>query len=197
MDLAISHWINNTFGENKAFAVFWKIITYLGSEWFLMALFLVFLCMKRTRKMAIYMIIAIGGTWVINNLIIKEIVARPRPFITDPTLTNMCELAGMELPDEYSMASGHASISMAVAMSIFMFNKKWGGISFAYPFMVGISRICLCVHYLTDVVAGWCLGAIVGVCVYYVLNFLVKKFILDKEKRNGKDSSSVSEQTQD
>ena len=197
MDLRISHWITNTFGENKAFAWFWRVITELGSAWLLIALVVVLMAIKKTRKLGFYMLIAIGGTWVLNSVIIKEIVARPRPFVADPELVKLCELVKMEFPDGFSMASGHASITMAVAMSVFMFNKKWGGISFIYPFMVGISRVCLCVHYLTDVLTGWIIGAVVAIAVYYVLNLLIKYYISKKGKKNGENSSSVSEQTQD
>ena len=193
MDLAISNWIYNTFGTNKFFASFWKIITMIGSEWIIIAAVLVLIAFKKTRKLGIYMLIACGGAWVLNSMILKPIIERPRPFVDHPDLAGICNLAGLELPDEFSMPSGHSIVSMAVAMSVFMFSKKWGGIAFIYPFMIGLSRICLCVHYFTDVLVGWVVGAGVAIAVYYALNWLIKYYLTKKENGNGKDSSSVSE----
>lgn len=194
MDLTISKWIYNTFGKNEFFANFWKVITMLGSEWVIIGVVLLLLAFKKTRKIGIYMLIACGGAWIFNSIILKPIIGRSRPFVESPELAGICNLAGLELPDEFSMPSGHSVISMAVAMSVFMFSKKWGGIAFIYPFMIGLSRICLCVHYVTDVIVGWLVGAGVAIAVFYVLNLIIKYYITKKEKSNGKDSSSVSEQ---
>ena len=45
-------------------------------------------------------------------------------------------------------------------------------VAFLLPFLVGLSRFSLGVHYPTDVFAGWILGAV----VLFVTNFLQKKF---------------------
>lgn len=142
------------------------------------------------------MVVSCSAVWVLNSVILKPIIARPRPFVTLPALSGICELAGVDLPPEYSMASGHAANSIAIAMTIFMFSKKWGGIALIYPFLVGLSRICLCVHYSSDVIVGWLIGAVVAVAIHYLLNLIIKDFNSKKEKKNGKVSSSISEQTQ-
>ena len=73
-----------------------------------------------------------------------------------------------------------------LAAGMFMFSKKWGGIAFIYPFMIGLSRVCLCVHYFTDVLVGWVVGAGVAIAVFYVLNWIIKYYVTKKENGNGK-----------
>ncbi len=193
MDLAISKWIFNTFHTNKAFAIFWALMSFLGNLWAFVAITILLLCFKKTRKIGLFMAVSCGVVWVLNSWILKPLIARPRPFVSTPELAGLCELAGMRLPPAFSMASGHAANSMAIAMTIFMFSKKWGGISFIYPFMIGLSRVCLCVHYFSDVVTGWIIGALVAIACHYLLNLLIKYYVSKKEKKNGKISSSVSE----
>ena len=155
------------------------------------------LCFKKTRKLGFYIAIVCTFVFVANSLIIKQIIQRPRPFVSHPEITLLCENAGMELPRNYSMFSGHSANSMAMAMLVFMFSKKWGGIAFIYPFMIGVSRITLCVHYATDVITGWAFGALVAIGLYYLMEKIIKKYLTIKGTSNGKDSSSISEQTQD
>ena len=193
MDLAISEWIFSTFHTNKAFAVFWAVISFLGNLWAFVVITALLLCFKKTRKIGMFLAVSCGLVWVLNSLILKPLIARPRPFMANPDLAGLCELAGMSLPPEFSMASGHAANSMAIAMTVFMFSKKWGGVVFIYPFMMGLSRICLCVHYASDVLVGWVIGAAVAIACHYLLNLLIKYFVSKKEKKNGKVSSSISE----
>ena len=151
MDLSISRWIVNTFGDNKFFAILQKIITFSGSKWAMIAIVVTLIAFKKTRKIGIYAFFAIGSVYVFNGFIFKNIIKRARPFVADENLKAMCELAGYELPTGYSMASSHSAISMALAVSVFMQSKKWSIPFFAYSVLVGFSRIFLCVHYFTDV----------------------------------------------
>lgn len=68
----------------------------------------------------------------------------------------------------FSFPSGHATIAVAFYGLLFYFIlrnstsfKTWGiltGIAFVFWFLIGISRLYLCVHYFTDVIAGYMLG---------------------------------------
>ena len=189
MDLSISRWIVNTFGDNKVFAVFQKIITFSGSKWAILAIVIALMAFKKTRKIGIYAFFAIGSVYVFNGFIFKNIIKRARPFVADESLKAMSELAGYELPTGYSMASSHSAISMALAVSLFMQSKKWSIPFFVYSVLVGFSRIFLCVHYFTDVLVGFAFGVIFAIVVYYVLNLLIKVY-LNRREENEKNSSS-------
>lgn len=181
MDLKISQWVVRTFGSSRFFAVLEKLITFAGSGWVLLAIVVLLLCFKKTRKMGICALFAVGAVYVFNGIILKEIVKRSRPFVQDESLKVMCELASYKFPDGYSMASSHAATSMALAISVFWNNKKWGIGAIIYSILIGISRIMLCVHFFSDVMVGFILGIIFATVVYFSLCWLQKIY----EKRRG------------
>ena len=97
MDFAISNWIYNTFGTSKAFAIFWAIVSFLGNTWAVVVASALMLCFKKTRKLAVYIAITCFMVFVMNSIIIKNLIERPRPFVTHPEFAIICENAGMEL----------------------------------------------------------------------------------------------------
>lgn len=193
MDIQISRWIVETFGNSKAVATIAKIITFGGDKWFLIGLVAVLLIFKKTRKMAIYAAAVALLTFVLNDFIIKLIVKRDRPFVADESLKQMCELAKYPFPTGYSMTSGHSAVTMAFAVMIMMHSWKLGIPAMIYSFLVGLSRIVLCVHYFTDVLAGFVLGTIMAIIIYFAFNLILK--LWNKRKiKNENLSDSVSEQ---
>lgn len=194
MDIQISRWIVETFGSSKAFAVISKIFTFGGNKWFIIGVVALLLIFKKTRKMGITALFACAITFLFNDFLLKNWIARERPFIVDSSLTQMCELAGYPLPDGYSMTSGHAAVSMALAISIMMHSWKLGLPAMAYSILVGLSRVCLCVHFLTDVLAGFVLGTVIAILVYFAIVLVKKLYQKRKEKKNENTSSSVGEQ---
>lgn len=190
MDYAVLTWINNTFGNSKFFAIVSRLLSFIGSKWGMIALVALLLAFKKTRKIGFYVMIAGGVTFILNDFVIKNIIKRDRPFVTHEELKNMCMLAGEELPDGYSMTSGHAAVSMAVAVAIMFFSKKWGGVAIGVSVLVGLSRLGLCVHYPTDVLLGWVVGVAFAIGLHFATNVALK-FINSKwGNKNEKNSSS-------
>ena len=134
--------------------------------------------------------VAGGLTWVFNDLVLKLIIKRDRPFVTYPELENMCKLAGESLPDGYSMFSGHSATAMAVAVAITFFSRKWGSIAVVVAFLIGLSRIVLCVHYPTDVFGGFIVGIAFSIGLHYLTNLGFK--ILSSIRRKKDEKNSVS-----
>jgi len=111
-----------------------------------------------------YYITGIWGWAYFTNLIIKNTIRRPRP---DPT-QHKVHVGG------FSFASGHAFTSLALYFAIAeYFNDElslWLKlIVLAMPFLLGLSRLYLRVHYMTDVFGGWVIS-----CLY--LKFLSPYF---------------------
>ena len=190
MDYNVLSWISRVLGNNKPVAYVAKIFSILGDAWGVIGFVALLLCFKKTRKIGIYVMIAGGLTWVCNDLIIKMIIKRNRPFITYPELSNMCELVKYKFPHGYSMASGHSATSMAIAVAILFFSKKWGSIALFVSFLIGISRIVLCVHYPTDVIVGFLIGVVLSIGLHYLTNLGLK--IISSIRRNKNEKISVS-----
>lgn len=153
-----------------------KFITYLGDDGIIwIVLTLAFLCFKKTRRYGIIMAISLVAGTVIGNMVIKNIVARARPFTVNPDILPSLIIAP---PDSYSFPSGHTLASFECATALFMCNKKMGIPALILAALIGFSRNYLYVHYPTDVIVGALLGIAIGIGVYLLYN----KYISGKYK---------------
>lgn len=115
------------------------------------------------------------------NPLIKNILVRRRPYFDHPGIrclkpvdktADIYDIASQG----YSFPSGHSSQAVATFVSLpaYKKGKKWLWIiAVILPFITGVSRFCLGVHYPTDVICGWALGA-VTITVVTILQRLVK-----------------------
>lgn len=126
-----------------------------------------FLRKQNAQKDIIIYIGAILTCLTLTNLI-KIIIKRARP------LDMLLEVTG------YSFPSSHASISMVVyGYLILLIRKYYKGkrknlyiiLCIILILLTGISRIYFNVHYITDVIAGFCLGLI----ILLTSNLIMKK----------------------
>ncbi len=132
------------------------MITTLGNGGvFWICLGVVLAIVPKTRKCGVCMLISMALTFVLGNLILKNVVARPRPFTvaTDIVLK-------IPKPGEYSFPSGHTMNSFTASTTIFMFYKKPGVVALALAVLIAFSRMYLFVHYPTDILAGMVLGIV-------------------------------------
>lgn len=151
-----------------------KVITHMGDTIVVVSVcLLLFTDVRIRKKVAIPVTIAVILSAMLN-VILKNIIARPRP----DTLRLITE-AG------YSFPSGHAMINMTLYASIALLTIKYVKDKTAKIFiiicsaiitvLIGISRVYLGVHYITDILGGWCIGFIIAIFVYRVFNKLVKE----------------------
>ncbi|MBB1255933.1 phosphatase PAP2 family protein [Streptomyces sp. OF3] len=87
------------------------------------------------------------------NYPIRELVERPRPFVDHPDLNVL-----VEGKSGYSFVSDHSALTMALAVGIFMVNRRWGALALGLAAFQGFGRVYAGVHYPTDVVGGFALG---------------------------------------
>ena len=136
-------------------------ITSLGDDgWFWLAIGVVCLVFKKHRKMGLQLLLSMLGTFIIGNLIIKNVVARPRPCDIDTTVALL-----LSRPHGHSFPSGHSINSMVAAIALFLNNKKIGIPAIIIATLIGFSRLYLFVHFPTDVLAGFALAALIAVGV--------------------------------
>lgn len=175
-DLSVFQWVQSI--QNPILTAIMVTITTLGEEGIIfIAMGLVLLCTKKYRKVGFTVLAALVIMVVLNNLVLKDIFARPRPFNLDPQQyawwfeTYKFPEFGIKVPSSYSFPSGHTSSAFAAAIAVLWYDRKIGIPTTVFAVLMGFSRIYVEVHYCTDVIGGM----IVGI-VYALVAVLVAKF---------------------
>jgi undecaprenyl-diphosphatase len=148
-------------------------ITTLGNGGMLwIAATVILLIPKKTRKIGIMSGAALLGSLIINNNLLKNIVQRPRPFVTFTDLKII-----IPTPSEFSFPSGHTASSFAAA-SVFYKHlpRKIGVPAIVLAGLIGLSRLYVGVHYPTDVIAGVLMGILLSYMAEYLVEFFAKKW---------------------
>ncbi|MER6152548.1 phosphatase PAP2 family protein [Streptomyces hirsutus] len=98
-----------------------------------------------------------AGVAVLINVPIREFVERRRPFLDHEGLEVL-----VDGKTDYSFVSDHATLCMALAVGLFLANRRLGMIGLAFGVLGGFIRVYMGVHYPTDVVGGLALGTAVA-----------------------------------
>jgi len=98
---------------------------------------------------------AIVGIFVFKAL--KKLSQRPRPCHIEPHCW-----ATILPPDQFSFPSGHTMTAFSIAIVVSFFYPHLEGVLFFLAVSIGISRVVLGMHFLSDVLAGVVLGLALG-----------------------------------
>ncbi len=144
--------------QNALFDVlmpFFSRISAHGELWILLGLLL--LCIPGQRKRGLSLWLALLLSVLVCNLLLKNWVARPRPF----ELREGIELL-VRAPGGFSFPSGHTSASFAAAFALFFQRSKLAAPALILAALIAFSRLYLYVHFPTDVLGGILLGLLLG-----------------------------------
>jgi membrane-associated phospholipid phosphatase len=151
-------------GLNPMVIQIFQWITELGkSTGYLIGFFLLFLFYKyyRRRQIAANRALFLFSTVALSGLttdLIKPLVGRLRPKLLFEA--NLYGFDPFRIGYEYnSFPSGHATTVFALAVALSLFFPRWRLPFFSFAFVVGLSRIIVGAHYLSDVLAGAYVGA--------------------------------------
>ena len=145
--------------------VLMKIFTYAGNGgaiWIVLTLILLFT--KKYRRLGVAMAIGLVSCLVIGNLLMKNLIARDRPFIIRPEI-----LLAISPPSGYSFPSGHSFSSFVSAAILAGYSRKAAAIAIPTAMLIAFSRLYFSVHFPTDVLCGTILGIVIGLAVYRIV----------------------------
>ncbi len=134
------------------------IITSLGTCGVIWGVvMLVLLRMRSYRRVGLIMFVTLLLCALITNLVLKPLVARPRPCHISPEIPLL-----IPCPMDYSFPSGHTMSSFAAALIIATINPTFGVLAFLLAALIAFSRLYLFVHYPSDVLAGTLFGLVMA-----------------------------------
>lgn len=166
------HYLNNLDGNILLFiqqnmrssilTPIFKLLSLLGNDGLIWLIIIaVLLCFKKSRMIGLTALLSLIICFIINNEVIKNLVARPRPFDVIAQLQVL-----IARPTDFSFPSGHTASSFAAAGAFYYSgNKKWGVIALILAGAIGFSRLYLGVHYPSDVIIGALLGLLISMIV--------------------------------
>ena len=151
--------LNRLIASHRAIVTVVKTITWLGSDgvlWTVIGAAAIVLALRRQWRLAAYLLVTGAGALVLDP-VLKSLVGRLRPVVAHPIAYGTGD----------SFPSGHALGSIVCYGAILLVflpaaRGRWRPalitVIVALVALIGISRILLGVHYLSDVIGAWAVG---------------------------------------
>lgn len=160
IDSPVTRWL--VAHRTPALTVVMRGVTQLGSAWFVVTVLLVVTLLLSARHpprsvLLVAPLSAIGAALVVTA--VKLLIARPRP-----TIGNVVAVA-----NGFSFPSGHSAQAVALYGALawvgtYVATRRWTKVlawvaAVTVALLIGFSRLYLGVHWLSDVIGGYALGA--------------------------------------
>jgi membrane-associated phospholipid phosphatase len=152
-----------------------QVITHFGIAgyyiiFFLLAFLLTKIVWKKPEiaKITLFFLLIILISGLICD-VLKMIMARARPTEWFDHHIYGFYFFNFETSKMWSFPSGHATtIATVMTGASFLWRRFWP-IFMLIVLLVAISRLILVAHYLSDVMIGMYLGAIISICIYRIM----------------------------
>jgi membrane-associated phospholipid phosphatase len=161
LDGEVASGLNAAVADSPAVVRVLQIVTDLGGHPAAILIFTlttVFLLIRGQRRLAAFAAVT-GLSLPVLVPVTKALVDRTRPVVADPV---------SELPSNASFPSGHATVSLVTFGTLALLTlpavrrglRRWViAAALLVSLAVGFTRLALGVHFVTDVLAGYALGA--------------------------------------
>jgi undecaprenyl-diphosphatase len=137
------------------------------------------LALKRWGAALVLLAATLGGTAISEGL--KVGFNRPRPDL----VAHIVETTSMSFPSGHAMLSAATYLTLGALIARTQPRKRLRayvlGAAIVLTLLIGVSRIYLGVHWPTDVLAGWCLGAAWALACWGAATWLAKRFPTSQE----------------
>ncbi len=169
MELQILHAIQEMHTEwLDSIMIVLSAIGNAGIIWIVLSVMLAIV--PKTRRCGLTMICSMALSFVVGNVMLKNMIGRARPCSVDTSVSLL-----IPFPSEYSFPSGHTLNGFTAAVTLFLFYKKPGIIAIIVAGLIAFSRMYLFVHYPTDILGGIVIGIIDACVVVFITRYSIKK----------------------
>ncbi|GAA3463145.1 phosphatase PAP2 family protein [Saccharothrix longispora] len=157
VDQLVADWANRVVAGDDGVTAVLRSVTRLGDTpvlLFVGGLGVLWLLVRGRRREAVYVAVTALGAGVLG-LVVKEAVGRLRPLVEVAVAT----APGPSFPSGHALGSSTTyGVLLLVFGSVRRVRVVAGPVVVAAVVAVGVTRVALGVHFLTDVLAGWLLG---------------------------------------
>ena len=159
----VERYVAEFINPNKSKNAILRFFSYIGEAYGVIAVTAVTMLIPATRRrVGAPLSVTVISAWLMNTGL-KRLIGRARPT------ERLLEVGG------YSFPSGHAASNAALYVGIMLLGLKLCktrtqkaalvSVCLLMTFFIGYSRVYFNVHYLSDVISGWCFGSMVAIAV--------------------------------
>ncbi|MEV6842955.1 phosphatase PAP2 family protein [Actinoplanes sp. NPDC051411] len=165
LDQSVANDLNRVVSAHPPAVKVATAISHLGGSGTLISLVVlavVALLIRRQPRLAIYLTVTGIGALILDPSL-KTLVGRVRPVVADPVAHG----SGNSFPSGHALGSTIV-YGMLTLVFLAVVRHRWRGwfvaLAALIVVLIGLSRIALGVHFVSDVLAGWLLG-VAWICV--------------------------------
>ena len=142
-----------------------------------------YLLIDGKRAAAVFVLLSIGGGTVVSTLL-KNVIARPRPEL----VAHLVEVRTLSFPSGHAMLSAVTFLTLGALLARLQSRRRLKAylltVAVFLSLLVGISRVYLGVHWPTDVLAGWCVGAAWAMLCWLLALWLQRRGQIENENED-------------
>jgi undecaprenyl-diphosphatase len=159
-DQAVANDLNAVVAPHQWLVTTLQVLTAPGSPvtaWVVLGTLTLVLLIRHKRRLAVYVAVTGLGLAVLSPLL-KHLVDRLRPIVAMPVAT----AGGASFPSGHTLT---VTVWVGVVLLVLLplvpdrYRRLVVGIGVALVVVVGLTRIALGVHFVSDVLGGWLIGA--------------------------------------
>jgi undecaprenyl-diphosphatase len=138
-----------------------------------------FLLLERRKRAALLILAAVGGGLLLSTLL-KEVFSRPRPDL----VPHGSYVYTASFPSGHSMMSAATYLTLGALLARVQPRRRLKiyilSVAILLTLVVGFSRVYLGVHWPTDVLAGWSVGAVWALLCWLVARWMQRRGQLEQ-----------------
>ncbi|MFS2011976.1 phosphatase PAP2 family protein [Azospirillum sp. CT11-132] len=133
-----------------------------------------FLVVARARGAAVLLAASVGGGMLVSSAL-KMMFERPRPDL----VPHLAQVVTASFPSGHAMLSAVTYLTLGALLTRLQLGRRAKRYVMAaavgLTLVIGISRVYLGVHWPTDVLAGWCMGAAWALLCWAIARWLQRR----------------------